>query len=135
MAASSMRRTDRACRSVTQTTSLLSSSLPRGDRRALISTARNCRYRAGRRLPQNNDCGAPRRTFYSQLRCGPRTTGGAQIAKYTGDPNGVRTLKGPKTPMHGRLQENRRDCGASDVRGGVIDPEEPFMRMAKFLPI
>jgi hypothetical protein len=35
----------------------------------------------------------------------------------------VRTVKGPKTPMHGRLQENRRDCGASDVRGGVIDPE------------
>ena len=44
-------------------------------------------------------------------------------------------LKGPKTPMHGRLQENRRDCGASDVRGGVIDPEEPFIRLAKFLPI
>src|SRR5450759_948526 len=32
-------------------------------------------------------------------------------------------LKGPKTPMHGRLQENRRDCGASDVRGGAIDTE------------
>jgi len=44
-------------------------------------------------------------------------------------------LKGPKTPMHGRLQENRRDGGASDVRGGAVDPEEPFIRQAKFLPI
>jgi hypothetical protein len=44
-------------------------------------------------------------------------------------------LKGPKTPMHGRLQENRRDCGASEVRGGAVDPEEPFIRLAKFLPI
>ena len=35
-------------------------------------------------------------------------------------------LKGPKTPMHGRLQENRRDGRASDVRGGVIDPEAPI---------
>jgi hypothetical protein len=47
----------------------------------------------------------------------------------------VGRLKGPKTPMHGRLQENRRDGGASDVRGGAIDPEEPFIRLAKFLPI
>jgi hypothetical protein len=46
-----------------------------------------------------------------------------------------RSLKGPKTPMHGRLQENRRDGGASDVRGGAVDPEEPFIRQAKFLPI
>ena len=44
-------------------------------------------------------------------------------------------MKGPKTPMHGRLQENRRDGGASEVRGGVIDPEEPFICLAKFLPI
>src|ERR1035437_2075403 len=45
------------------------------------------------------------------------------------------SLKGPKTPMHDRLQENRRDGGASDVRGGAVDPEEPFIRQAKFLPI
>ena len=45
-------------------------------------------------------------------------------------------LKGPKTPMHGRLRENRQECGArGDVRGGVVDPEEPFIRQAKFLPI
>ena len=44
-------------------------------------------------------------------------------------------LKGPKTPMHGRLRENRQECGASDVRGGVVDPEEPCSRQAKFLPI
>ena len=44
-------------------------------------------------------------------------------------------VKGPKTPMHGRLQENRRDGGASEVRGGAVDPEEPCIRLAKFLPI
>src|ERR1017187_1696209 len=44
-------------------------------------------------------------------------------------------LKGPKTPMRGRLRENRQEYGASDVRGGVVDPEAPCSRQAKFLPI
>jgi len=57
------------------------------------------------------------------------------ISWHTYDPGVVLTLKGPKTPMHGRLQVNRQDGGASDVRGGAIDPEEPFIRLAKFLPI
>jgi hypothetical protein len=47
-----------------------------------------------------------------------------------------RSLKGPKTPMHGRLRENRQEYGArGDVRGGVVDPEAPCSRQAKFLPI
>jgi hypothetical protein len=37
--------------------------------------------------------------------------------------------------MHGRLRENRQEYGASDVRGGVVAPEEPCSRQAKFLPV